>query len=267
MSTRIKFRRDTNANWTTNNPTLAEGEIGIVTDAASDSVTLKIGDGSTVWTSLSYFTPGSGGGASWGSITGTLSDQTDLQTALNAKVTSGGALGTPSSGTLTNCTGTAAGLTAGNVTTNANLTGDVTSIGNAATISNDYKVYTQKTNITSAELLNLNSVPKQLLAAPGSGKFYEILGISFRMNFATAAYASNVNLRIMYTGATQLIASNAVAITCTATRIGKFALTVFTSTNTQYLENTAIQAEIVSGNPTAGGGTLDLYVTYKIVTL
>lgn len=45
------------------------------------------------------------------------------------------ALGTPASGVLTNCTGTASGLTAGNVTTNANLTGDVTSSGNATTIA------------------------------------------------------------------------------------------------------------------------------------
>lgn len=45
------------------------------------------------------------------------------------------ALGTPASGVLTNCTGTAAGLTAGNVTTNANLTGDVTSVGNATSIA------------------------------------------------------------------------------------------------------------------------------------
>ena len=48
-------------------------------------------------------------------------------------VAQGGALGTPSSGTATNLTGTASGLTAGNVTTNANLTGDVTSVGNATT--------------------------------------------------------------------------------------------------------------------------------------
>jgi hypothetical protein len=45
-------------------------------------------------------------------------------------------LGTPTSGVLTNCTGTAAGLTAGTVTTNANLTGEVTSVGNAATLTN-----------------------------------------------------------------------------------------------------------------------------------
>ena len=44
-------------------------------------------------------------------------------------------LGTPTSGVATNLTGTAAGLTAGTVTTNANLTGDVTSVGNAATLS------------------------------------------------------------------------------------------------------------------------------------
>lgn len=57
---------------------------------------------------------------------------------------SGGPLGTPSSGVATNLTGTAAGLTAGNVTTNANLTGDVTSVGNATTIG--------ATKITSAML-------------------------------------------------------------------------------------------------------------------
>jgi hypothetical protein len=51
-----------------------------------------------------------------------------------AFVTFNGALGTPSSGVGTNLTGTASGLTAGNVTTNANMTGDVTSVGNAATI-------------------------------------------------------------------------------------------------------------------------------------
>jgi hypothetical protein len=44
-------------------------------------------------------------------------------------------LGTPSALVGTNITGTAAGLTAGTVTTNANLTGDVTSVGNATSIA------------------------------------------------------------------------------------------------------------------------------------
>ncbi len=50
MASIIQFRRDTASNWTSNNPTLADGELGI----ESDTGTYKIGDGSTAWTSLGY---------------------------------------------------------------------------------------------------------------------------------------------------------------------------------------------------------------------
>ena len=46
----IQFRRDTASNWTTNNPTMASGEMGIETDTDK----YKIGDGSTAWTGLGY---------------------------------------------------------------------------------------------------------------------------------------------------------------------------------------------------------------------
>lgn len=45
----------------------------------------KIGDGSTALSGLTYY-GGQGSGGTWGSITGTLSNQTDLQNALNAKL-------------------------------------------------------------------------------------------------------------------------------------------------------------------------------------
>ena len=50
MAVTIKLKRDTAANWTSNNPTLAAGEMGIETDTNK----FKFGDGSTAWTSLSY---------------------------------------------------------------------------------------------------------------------------------------------------------------------------------------------------------------------
>ena len=46
----IQFRRDTASNWTSNNPTMASGEMGIETDTDK----YKIGDGSTAWTGLGY---------------------------------------------------------------------------------------------------------------------------------------------------------------------------------------------------------------------
>jgi hypothetical protein len=50
MTTRIKLRRDTAANWTTNNPILAAGEPGLETDTGR----VKYGDGTTPWAQLGY---------------------------------------------------------------------------------------------------------------------------------------------------------------------------------------------------------------------
>jgi hypothetical protein len=50
LSTLMQQRRDTAANWTSNNPTLKDGEIGYEKDTGY----LKVGDGSTAWTSLDY---------------------------------------------------------------------------------------------------------------------------------------------------------------------------------------------------------------------
>jgi hypothetical protein len=50
MAVQIQIRRDTLANWTSSNPILAVGELGYVTDTDA----FKVGDGTTVFTSLAY---------------------------------------------------------------------------------------------------------------------------------------------------------------------------------------------------------------------
>ena len=50
MSTRIRFRRDTAANWTSNNPTLTTGELGYETNTGK----FKIGNNTNAWTALPY---------------------------------------------------------------------------------------------------------------------------------------------------------------------------------------------------------------------
>jgi hypothetical protein len=74
--TQIQVRRGTAAQWTSANPTLAAGEQGFETDTNK----LKIGTGSTAWTSLPYIATGATGtvtsitagtGLSGGTITST----------------------------------------------------------------------------------------------------------------------------------------------------------------------------------------------------
>jgi hypothetical protein len=50
MAVQIQFRRGTASAWTSANPILADGEMGIETDTDQ----FKIGDGLTAWTSLAY---------------------------------------------------------------------------------------------------------------------------------------------------------------------------------------------------------------------
>jgi hypothetical protein len=74
----IQVRRDTAANWTSVNPTLAAGEMGFETDTGK----FKIGTGSTAWTSLLYTTDAS-------DITGT----TLASNVVSSSLTSVGTLG------------------------------------------------------------------------------------------------------------------------------------------------------------------------------
>ena len=96
MATKLQQRRDTAANWTSVNPTLSEGEFGWETDTGY----MKIGDGTTAWTSLAYFTPSgaddnttydlaaaAGGGGAIVSLTGSDATSDDVTFAAGTRIT------------------------------------------------------------------------------------------------------------------------------------------------------------------------------------
>jgi hypothetical protein len=129
MAVKIQLRRDTAAAWTSANPTLAQGELGLETDTTY----YKVGDGATAWNSLAY-----------GSIAGTLvDDSVTTSKILDANVTE-------------------AKLAANAVTTNKILDANVT----AAKLATD-SVETAKildANVTTAKLAD-KSVTSAKLAA------------------------------------------------------------------------------------------------------
>jgi len=91
------------------------------------------------------------------------------------------ALGTPSSGVATNLTGTASGLTAGNVTTNANLTGAITSSGNATSLgsfssANLLAALTDETGTGAAVFATSPTLVTPLLGTPTSGVMTNVTG-------------------------------------------------------------------------------------------
>ncbi len=171
---------------------------GVVTMAACSGGSVTTWSGGT--TGLTPNTATSGAvtlagtlGASNGG-TGITSLGTGVATALGvnagsagAFVINGGALGTPVSGVATNLTGIAAALTAGSVTTNANLTGVITSVGNATSIASQTGTgskFVVDTNPTLSGLTITASTPLTMgkstdpATAPGAGfaKVYWVAG-------------------------------------------------------------------------------------------
>ena len=64
LTAKIQLRRDTSANWTSNNPILAAGEVAFTSDVfytSTDQQRFKIGDGVQTWTQLDYVPEGGGG--------------------------------------------------------------------------------------------------------------------------------------------------------------------------------------------------------------
>lgn len=138
MATQIQFRRDTAANWTAANPTLAVGEMGVETNTGQ----FKVGNGSTAWNSLPY-----------GGIQGT--------TGTSGTQGTTGAQGTQGQSTLTiNAqTGTTYTLASGDV-------GNLVTASNASAIT----ITVPPSVFTTGQIINVQQIGAgQVTFAQGSG--------------------------------------------------------------------------------------------------
>jgi hypothetical protein len=148
---------------------------GTLNTSALGAGTLAVGRGGTGITSLGTNVATFLGTPSSANLRSALTDKTGTGSAVFATsptlVTP--ALGTPASGVLTNASGTASSLTAGTVTTNANLTGVVTSSGNATSIADKALAIAKIADGTDGELITWNA--SGVIAAVAVGSADEVL--------------------------------------------------------------------------------------------
>lgn len=122
-----------------------------------------------------------------------------------------------------------------------------------------------KVSISSAEILALNTTPKTLIAAPGAGKVIKVLGVTLALNFGTAAYATNTNLRLAV-GTWDPILTATSYLGATQDVLTSYPLPTINS-DPSTVVNTPLIAYAQTGNPTAGDGTVDVYINYVIITM
>lgn len=135
--------------------------------------------------------------------------------------------------------------------------------------SNAQLFKTVKVTLDSTAVRGLGTAT-EILAAPGSGKMYDVKSIHFSLRDGTSSYTTNTAIQVFVGTPSNIPACNTVtsflANTEKFARAPMPALTAYSYTKADF-ENKNLTLYTGGGNPAVGNGTLDIYITYQIINL
>jgi len=167
------------------------------------------------------------------------------------------ALGTPSALVGTNISGTASSFTASNVTTNANLTGHVTSVGNAAVLGSftSAQLKTALTNETGSGAACFAESPTLVTPALGTPASGALTNCSFpTLNQSTTGNAATVTTNANLTGHVTSVGNAAVLGSFTSAQLAT-ALTNETGSGAAVFAESPTLVTPALGTPASGVAT------------
>lgn len=177
MATLIQIRRGTAAEWTSANPTLAAGELALSTDLGR----IKVGNGSSAWSSLPYISP--------------LNTDQLTEGSTNLYFTNGRAVSATSSAI---ASASAAAVTSANGYTDTQITNLVDSAPSAlntlnelaAALNDDSNFATTVTNSLAAKL-SLSDASATYLTQANAALTYDTLGSAAAAQSAATGYTDS----------------------------------------------------------------------------
>jgi len=127
---------------------------------------------------------------------------------------------------------------------------------------------TTTVNIPTASVLTLNTVPIEVIPAPGAGFMVVIEKVVGYIAYVAPVYATNVNLQLIYAGAGDAIVESSLLLVKTTTGYQElpFLYTIAAGT-TQMISNAAVNARVEVGDPTAGSSDITLYITWSLIAV
>ena len=118
-------------------------------------------------------------------------------------------------------------------------------------------------HIDSAAILTSGVSLVELIPPPGVGKFLHNMCVTVKKNYNGIAYATNVFCPFVMN---MLELKGGFKIDFTQDTY-EYTPSIYSDGDINDIENQALKFYTQTGNPTAGDGTLDFYITYQILDL
>jgi hypothetical protein len=134
------------------------------------------------------------------------------------------------------------------------------------TLANSGGLQFAKVTITSAQLLNMNTTPITLVAAQGAGKVIVPYSVLLRYRFGTIEYQTNFNITLSPNNSLWQVNYNG-AISGNQDKYSSRSINPTVSLGGAIVDDLPLTVGVQIGNPTAGDGELDVYVSYYVLTL
>lgn len=115
--------------------------------------------------------------------------------------------------------------------------------------------------LSSSQVLNANTTPPDIIAAPGAGKIIVPISFTISIDFNTAAYATNTNFRFEINGEDVSGTISGVLNTTVDRVANKFPVDMNITTD---LINYPLKFKVLTGNPTGGNSQVRVTVIYQV---
>jgi len=122
----------------------------------------------------------------------------------------------------------------------------------------------KKVTIPSAQVLTLWSAPITAIAAPGVNKTIQVLDVEGKISSVLTPYATNIQLEMTTAFATIPLIRDTQLLPAGTNRHIKLTPINSGILGNQITTNQALVISVATGNPTAGDGDIDVYITYRI---
>ena len=119
--------------------------------------------------------------------------------------------------------------------------------------------------IANADVLTLNTTPLTIVGAV-SGYAIEVVSASVKIDNPSAAYATNVGLELICSGATERQAVSNTALNASVTSVRRLGLdSTVAAADTQLIANADLLVQVPTGDPTGGDADITVFVNYRLI--